>query len=121
MLQSKGFGAVENATRCNRLVATIVLFVGDILKMDHHCFWVGALNYKYFLFFLFYTSLETSPVTSSLLPHFIAFFIEGEILGTPCTSGPTFTWPPPHTTNKTYLLPHLLLFNSSISKFNFFF
>lgn len=38
----------------------------------------------------FYTFLETTVVTLALLPHFIAFFSDGEIPGSPSTLATTF-------------------------------
>jgi hypothetical protein len=38
----------------------------------------------------FYTFLETTLVTVSLLPYFVSFFTDGEIPGTPGTLAATF-------------------------------
>lgn len=42
------------------------------------------------IFLQFYTFLETSLVTVSLLPEFISFFSDGEIIGTPGSLATTF-------------------------------
>lgn len=44
-----------------------------ILKMDHHCVWlgncIGLHNYKYFLLFLFYGTITCLFVVVTLFPH----------------------------------------------------
>jgi len=52
--------------------------------------WNILINCNLKFFMQFYTFLETSLVTLSLLPHFIAFFSDGEIPGTPGTLATTF-------------------------------
>lgn len=48
------------------------------------------IDYVCLISMQFYTFLETSLVTLSLLPHFIAFFSDREIPGTPGTLATTF-------------------------------
>ncbi|KAK9202457.1 hypothetical protein WN944_017668 [Citrus x changshan-huyou] len=54
------------------------------LEEHHRSFWYTSFDSE------LYTFLETSLVTLSLLPHFISFFSEGEIPGTPGTLATTF-------------------------------
>ncbi|KAJ0968611.1 hypothetical protein J5N97_025528 [Dioscorea zingiberensis] len=97
-LASAGHPGIRFCRKCNQLKPPRCHHCSVcgrcVLKMDHHCVWVvncvGALNYKFFLLFLFYTLLETALVTLSLLSQFIAFFGDGEIPGTPGTLATTF-------------------------------
>ncbi|XP_042435003.1 probable protein S-acyltransferase 14 [Zingiber officinale] len=90
--------AIRYCRKCNRLKPPRCHHCSVcgrcVLKMDHHCVWVvncvGALNYKFFLLFLFYTFLESSLVTLSLFPYFLAFFQDVEIPGTPAALATTF-------------------------------
>lgn len=90
--------AIRHCRKCNQLKPPRCHHCSAcgrcILKMDHHCVWVvncvGALNYKFFLLFLFYTLLETSLVTVILLSNFVAFFNEGEIPASPGSLATTF-------------------------------
>lgn len=52
-----------------------------------YCWFIVSI---YLISLQFYTFLETSLVTLSLLPHFIAFFSDTEIPGTPGTLATTF-------------------------------
>ncbi|KAL0904973.1 hypothetical protein M5K25_027140 [Dendrobium thyrsiflorum] len=97
-LEGSGIEKIRYCKKCNQLKAPRCHHCSAcgrcILKMDHHCVWVvncvGALNYKFFLLFLFYTFLETSLVTIILLSNFIAFFNEGEIPASPESLATTF-------------------------------
>ena len=51
---------------------------------------LSAVTLFYLIFVQFYTFLETTLVTASLLPNFIAFFSDAEIPGTPGALATTF-------------------------------
>ncbi|KAF9541895.1 palmitoyltransferase for Vac8p [Mortierella hygrophila] len=48
-----------------------------VLKMDHHCPWVlncvGQDNYKFFVLFVFYTSVHCIFILASLIPLYLRF------------------------------------------------
>ncbi|KXN73135.1 zf-DHHC-domain-containing protein [Conidiobolus coronatus NRRL 28638] len=55
-----------------------------VLKMDHHCPWlnncVGHHNYKYFLLFIFYTTLYTLYVFAASCPGVLNYFFGSGIV-----------------------------------------
>lgn len=69
----------------------VILFAGYYLWFCHAYSIVKLITYFCYLFIMqFYTFLETSLVTLSLFPHFLAFFSDGEIPGTPGMLATTF-------------------------------
>ncbi len=49
-----------------------------VLKMDHHCWWfnncIGYYNYKYFFLFIFWTSITTLFLTTTMSKSFVDIF-----------------------------------------------
>ncbi|RDY00319.1 putative protein S-acyltransferase 14 [Mucuna pruriens] len=76
---------IRYCRKCNQLKPprwTLCFEDGSPLCVGSQLCWCSKLQ--------FYTFLETTLVTASLLPHFIAFFSDGEIPGTPGSLATTF-------------------------------
>lgn len=67
-----------------------VLLLGTLFSCQHPIAMLDSIANCILLLTQFYTFLETSLVTLSLLPYFVAFFSDGEIPGTPGMVATTF-------------------------------